>query len=322
MSNDFLYVRRASRAVGLYVGVASALIIAAGVGLLVLVILLTSRREGAEHGPGVGGDHSGDDFVVDIDKVLPAVILLGVVGVLLLAVVAWLAARRSVQPLSDALRLQQDFVADASHELRTPLTTLTSRIQVLQRRHARGEPIEDNLAALRRDATMMNDVLNDLLISAEQNTPAAAGPALVSVAAEAAAASLQALADQASVTLIVDADQDVAVRVPPVTLMRAIVALVDNAVQHSPEDGIVRITVRSAESFALIRVADEGGGISGIAVDRVFDRFARSADSGRRRGFGLGLSLVRDIAVRAGGSIEVEATSDRGTTFLVRLPAA
>ena len=110
------------------------------------------------------------------------------------------------------------------------------------------------------------------------------------------------------------------VALPSVTLVRLVVALVDNAVQHSPAGAAVTVTAAVEGGTAAIRVADHGSGIHGIAPDAVFERFARSTESGRRRSFGLGLSLVRDVAERAGGSVAVESTSDAGTTFLLRLP--
>ncbi len=150
------------------------MIVAMGIGILIAVILATSRREGEEHGGGWfdGPGGTRDDFIVDIDVVVPTVIVLGVIGVVLLGLVAAIAARRSVRPLGEALRRQRNFVADASHELRTPLTTLTSRIQVMQRRLERGDDIGPGLVELRRDADSLGDVLNDLLISAEgESTP-------------------------------------------------------------------------------------------------------------------------------------------------------
>ena len=103
---------------------------------------------------------------------------------------------------------------------------------------------------------------------------------------------------------------------------RIIVALLDNAVQYSPSKATVSVRVCREGRFAAIRVADQGNGITGIAADRVFDRFARSTESGRRRGFGLGLSLVREVAVRAGGAVAVEHTSSKGTTLRLMLPLA
>lgn len=321
--DDRRRVQRTALSIGLSVGIASAVVITAGVGILVAVILVGQRRESAEHGGEFPEGHgSGDDFVIDADRMLPLVIVLGLIGVVLLGVVAWIAARRSVRPLGEALRLQRNFVADASHELRTPLTTLSSRIQVLQRRQERGEPIGETIVELRRDAAMMTDVLNDLLLAAEGGTGPAGEPASVVTAVTTAVESLRPLADEAGVALTIDSRQDPAVSLPSVTLVRLVVALVDNAVQHSPAGSSVVVGVSAQDGSAAIRVTDRGSGIHGIEPAAVFQRFSRSAESGRRRGFGLGLSLVRDVAVRAGGSVEVESTSDAGTTFLLRLPIA
>lgn len=321
IDDDSLQVRRASRAIGFYVAFASAIIISSGVGVLVTIILFTSRREGMEHVSGAGSGR-GDELVVDVDQVLPAVVLLGVLGVAVLGFVAWLAARRSVRPLEAALRLQRNFVADASHELRTPLTTLSSRIQVLQRRHQRGERIDASITELRRDAAMMNDVLDDLLLTAEAGASTASEPSDVLAAIENAVTAVGAVADDAQVSIRIESPPDLVVKLPPVTLVRVVLALVDNAVQHSPSGSTVTISALRAGHAAAIRVTDRGTGVTGIARERVFDRFARSTENGRRRGFGLGLSLVRDVAIRAGGSIEVEDTSPAGTTFLLRLPLA
>jgi two-component system OmpR family sensor kinase len=317
--DDRRRVQRAALSIGLYVAIASAIVIAAGVGILLAVILLNRRPEGGERDGGFPHEGSGDDFVIDADRLLPWVLVLGLLGVVLLALVAWLAARRAVRPLGDALRLQRNFVADASHELRTPLTTLTSRIQVLQRRQERGEPIEGTIVELRRDADMMTDVLTDLLLAAEGGA-VATGAASVGDAVTSAVDSLRPLADEAGVALTVDAREPGIVALPSVTLVRLVVALVDNAVQHSPAGAKVTVTAVVEGGTAAIRVADRGPGIHGIAPNEVFERFARSAESGRRRSFGLGLSLVRDVAERAGGSVAVESTSDAGTTFLLRLP--
>lgn len=322
MSEDDRQIRRSSRSVGLSMGITSALIVTAGVSVLVTIILLTARRAGEEHGGTIGSGRLQDDFVVDIAVVLPTVIALGAVGVAMLGFVAWFAAHRSVKPLGEALRRQRNFVADASHELRTPLTTLTSRIQLLQRRHQRGEPVEDVVAELRQDAAMMSDVLNDLLLSAEAGQEDRTETVIVADAATAAVRSVAGLVAAASVRLTVDADEQVAVALPQVTLVRIIVALLDNAVQHSPSNSTVSISVCREGRFAAIRVADQGNGIIGIAADRVFDRFARSTESGRRREFGLGLSLGREVAVHAGGAVAVERTSSKGTTLLLMLPLA
>lgn len=322
-SDDRRRVQSAALRVGLWVGAASALIIAAGVAVLVTVILVRARpeREAEDDHHLVPGGGGGDEIVVDVDRILPWVIALGVLGVLLLTIVAWLAARRSVHPLAEALRAQRAFVSDASHELRTPLTALDSRIQIVQRRYERGDPIDDALVDLRRNASAMDDVLTDLLLTAESD---AAGDLAVSDAAACArdaAAALAPVADERGVSLVVDAPPHAQAAIAPVTLTRLCIALVDNALQHSPEGASVRVRVERADDRVLVRVIDEGPGIAEDQRERIFERFARSGETGRRRGFGLGLALVRDVADRHGGAVSVERTSPAGTTFLLAVPA-
>ena len=327
-AGDRRRVQQAALRVGAVVGIGSAVVLAGGVAILLAVLLAGARRDdahehGGGHGGGPGGD--GDRFVIDVDHVLPWVVGLGLVGVLLLAIVAWLGARRAVRPLEGALRLQRTFVADASHELRTPLTALSSRVQLLQRRIARGEDPESTLAALREDVAVMDAVLPDMLLAAESGQ--SSETAVVSDAVTEAVRTATPLADDAGVVLGIRgaADQAAAsgavrARIPTVTLTRLCIALLDNAVQHTPRGSAVEISASAEGGRVAVRVTDAGSGIAPQDIDRIFERFARGHEAGRRRGFGLGLALVREAAAAVGGSIVVERTSPAGTTFLLTLP--
>ncbi|GAA4477891.1 HAMP domain-containing sensor histidine kinase [Microbacterium panaciterrae] len=325
-SADRERVRRSARQIGLWTGVASAVVIAAGVGILIAIILITShplgdlgRPRGGPVGPDTGGNP--DHVYVDVDRVVPWVIVLGIVGVALLGLIAWFAARRAVAPLEVALRAQRDFVADASHELRTPLTALSSRVQILQRRVARGEPVDDALERLRGDTATMDDILTELLLAAQADQgPVEAAVSDAAGSVRAAMELLQPIAESAGVVLHADVDTEITVAVPAVTLTRLCTALLDNAVQHAPRGTTVTAGVRADGGFAEIRVTDRGPGVRGEDRERIFTRFARGPETGRRRGFGLGLALVRGMATRYGGSVGIESTSESGTTFLLRLP--
>jgi len=73
---------------------------------------------------------------------------------------------------------------------------------------------------------------------------------------------------------------------------------------------------------AVIDIADTGSGIAAAEVDRVFDRFHSGYQKAGRRSYGLGLALAREVVIRHGGRLSVEATSGSGTTFRVWLPRA
>ncbi|MFV0373739.1 sensor histidine kinase [Microbacterium sp.] len=312
-------VRRSAWRVGILVGIASAVVLTVGVTTLVAVLVRTSRPErGHRHEVG-----ERDRVVVDLDESVWWIVVLGVVGVAVMGLIGWLAARWAVRPLVSALSMQRRFVADASHELRTPLTALSSRVQVLQRRQARGDPIDDTVENLRHDVAVMDAVLTDMLLAAEgthSETPP--GGADVTVCVRDAVGTVAPLADAGQVSVRVTGERDRRAALPPVTLTRLLTAMLDNAVQHAPAGTEVTVEVEPAGDVVEVRIADRGPGIDPADVERIFERFARSGESGRRRGFGLGLALVREAATRYGGSVTVAETSPSGSTFLLRLPAA
>lgn len=314
-------VQRSALRVGLTVGAASAAIVGLITAVTVAVMFATSRPDPR---PGPGRPERWDDRVIDLDDVVPIAIGLGVIGVVALGVIAWYMARRAARPLAEALQVQRAFVADASHELRTPLTTLTSRIQLAQYRLERGGDVDAVLGDLRRDAAVMDDVLSDLLLTAES---AGARPgddtavASVSVAADGAIGLIAPRAAEAGIRMERSVPAGMEAAADGTALMRALVALLDNAVRFSPADGVIRVTATAVGRRLEIRVSDQGGGMTGDP-ERLFERFARDDTSSAHRGFGLGLPLVRDIATRFGGTVHVERTSEQGTTFLLELPAA
>ena len=253
---------------------------------------------------------------------------MGLLGIIALGATSWYLARRAAQPLAAALEVQRSFVADASHELRTPLTTLTSRIQLAEHRAARGGDVGGALADLRRDAAVMDAVLTDLLVTAESAGTTGAdahAAATVGAAAREAASVLAPRAAEADVSVAVEVADELVVAADAVALQRALTALLDNALRFAPRGSTVEVSAVVVGRRVDIRVVDHGPGIRGIDPEHVFDRFARAegaGDGSGRRGFGLGLALVRDLAHRFGGTVAVEETSASGTTFLLSLPAA
>ena len=108
----------------------------------------------------------------------------------------------------------------------------------------------------------------------------------------------------------------------PPLLEQAVVNLLDNAIQYSPEKSAVRIAVIPQEPETLIRVQDQGAGIAKEHLPRLFERFYR-ADKARSRelgGTGLGLAIAKHIVQVHNGHITVESTPGKGSTFTIHLP--
>ena len=212
--------------------------------------------------------------------------------------------------LERAREAERRFVGDASHELRTPLTALRGNAAYAARHGADAAVLAD----LEADAERLSVVLDDLLALAREDAaaPAAGEPVdLVAVAREAAAldprGELEAPADGAPVT----------VRGERHALERAVSNLVRNARRHGPPDGRITVSVGrdDAGERAWLAVADEGPGLTGQEAAHAFERFWRGPQA-VGEGSGLGLPIVRAIAERHGGRVEV-----RGARFTLDLPA-
>ncbi|MBA8988895.1 signal transduction histidine kinase [Curtobacterium pusillum] len=313
--------RRSATRMGVQVAVVSAALVLSIVALVVVYVLwqLTPAQQQETHGP--------EDVHVYLDTVDLAIAIgvLSGAAILFAGVASWIIARRAVRPIAEALTMQRAFVADASHELRTPLTVLDARVQQLRAMIDTADPRRPVVDDVRDDTRVLVDIVNDLLEAARgagEAVPTALGPELV-----AAERDMAVLAEQNRVRLRTT-PTDAVVTVPATSLRRTIVALVDNAIAHSPAGGTVTVTAAVEDGFVSLRVRDEGAGIAGIAPRRVFERFAHGTPTGppqdgrTRSGSGIGLALVRDVAVRHGGDVRVEHTGPHGTTFLLRLPVA
>ena len=107
----------------------------------------------------------------------------------------------------------------------------------------------------------------------------------------------------------------------PVLFRRALSNLLSNALNHTPEDGHVRIGLREAPDALVVSVADDGHGMPEEHLPRVFDRFYRISDApGRSHGSGLGLAIVKSIVDLHGGGVHLQSAPGKGTVVEMRFP--
>jgi signal transduction histidine kinase len=264
-------------------------------------------------------------------QVIQTVLLVG--GLLVLIVsfgFGTIYARRALVPIREslasqrtALRRQREFAADASHELRTPLTVIRSSVEHLERH--RDEPVASVGSALEDiddEVRHMTAMVEDLLLLARSDSGAVAlehvPVDLGDVAADGASAMAKPASDR-GVRVEVDLQPAVVVG-DPARLRQLVMILVDNAIRHSPADGLVGVAVRAAPNGAVLMVQDDGPGIRPEDLPHVFERFYR-APSSPGGGTGLGLAIASWIVERHGGRIEVTNRTEGGARFVVRLPA-
>lgn len=325
VDSDTRAVRRASRFVGLWITIASGALVIAAIGAAFFFILDQLRPSELSEKP-LPGEHK---IYIDTTGALIAFVIVGILAVAIAGVLSLVITRRAVLPLGRALRIQRTFVQDASHELRTPLAVLDARLQILQRSLDEHDPSRETVEQLREDTRTLIEIVNDLLLAADADeNSSASAPVAVEPAVRSAVDAMAVLARPRGIEIALTVAEGTkpATRVPETSLQRCLTALLDNAVAHSPNDTTIRVRVDADRREVAISVADEGTGIQGIEPRRIFDRFAHAAPTSApalpRTSFGIGLALVRDIATRHGGTVDVAETSPEGTTLVLTLPLA
>ncbi|MEU0550252.1 HAMP domain-containing sensor histidine kinase [Micromonospora sp. NPDC005979] len=220
-------------------------------------------------------------------------------------------------------QLRRAMVSDIAHELRTPVTTIRGWLEAAEDGVA---PLDRRLvSSLLEEATLLQHVIADLQDLAEAEAGALRlHPETVYLAdlLGQVAEAYRVQADRAGVTLSVLLDADPQVYADPVRLRQVVGNLVGNAVRHTPTGGSVTISAGAADGQVTIAVADTGSGISAEHLPRVFDRFWRAEKSRSRQtgGSGLGLAIVRKLVEAHQGTVQVESTPTKGSTFTVHLP--
>jgi len=222
--------------------------------------------------------------------------------------------------------IRRDFVANVSHELKTPVGALNLLAEAV------GEAKDDPEAVVRFSGRMhteserltrlvqqiidLSRLQNDLL--SDDATTIKVGE-LISEACEHSATD----AEHKNIEIATAVEPDLYVHGDRAQLHAAVSNLVENAVTYSPEGSRVSVSASLMDEHVRLTVADNGIGIPGDELDRIFERFYR-VDPARARatgGTGLGLSIVKHVAASNGGSVEVWSEPGLGSSFTLVLPA-
>ena len=248
---------------------------------------------------------------------------LGVLGISSAA--GYFLAGRTLKPIKDMVEEQGRFVTDASHELRTPLTSLKSEIEISLR--DKKLTLTDAKQVLQSNMEEVNNLqyLSDNLIKLTQYQKANGNFEefnLLEIVSE-SKRKLNILAKRKNIKIKEDIENQI-IKGERQGLIELFVILLDNAIKYSPKGTTVNILSKTANEHIKISVSDKGVGIDEKDLPHLFDRFFR-ADKSRTKlelkGYGLGLSIAKQIVLRHSGSIVVASNLGKGTTFTVSLPS-
>lgn len=220
--------------------------------------------------------------------------------------------------VSQALKMQREFVADVSHELRTPLTTVRGNLALL--RHEPPLPVEEQVDIL-TDLMEESDRLIRLVNNMLQLARADAGHNL-NIEAVPLRPVIEEVCQQAGQS---DHKRKIDKNVPDLTalcdrdaLKQVLLILLDNAFKHS--QGTIRVMAEAQAEQVVISVCDNGPGIPPEALEHLFDRFYRANPDPATPGFGLGLPIAKALVEGQSGSIAIDSQVGCGSIVRLRLP--
>ena len=232
-----------------------------------------------------------------------------------------LAFNRLLLRLEETFATQRQFSANAAHELRTPLAVMSTKFEVFEKNKNPDEAdYKEAIGMARTQTDRLSHVIDILLEMTElQSAPKSDSISLAEITEE-VICDLVAVAEKKSISLVQD-DGEARLTGSDTLVYRAIYNLIENAIKYNKEDGKVSVAITEDENFAKVIITDTGSGIAKEDWDKIFEPFFR-VDKSRSRsmgGAGLGLALVKEIAVRHGGDVKVIESSNKGSSIELSL---
>jgi signal transduction histidine kinase len=230
------------------------------------------------------------------------------------------------EALEAADRLKSDFIQHVSYELRSPLTSIIGFAEMLSDETVGSlNPTQrDYMDHIASSSSSLLAIINDILDLATVDAGIMSLDLRDTDVAAVAASAVEGLRDRLSeqrITLDVAIPKEIGTfHVDEQRVRQILFNLVSNAIRFSNAGGNVRLEGAREENWIVLTVTDDGVGIPDDVMPTIFEPFEAHGAQGRRRGAGLGLSIVKSLVELHGGQVDIRSEEGMGTTAIVRLP--
>ncbi|MBI5098730.1 MAG: DUF3365 domain-containing protein [Nitrospirae bacterium] len=223
---------------------------------------------------------------------------------------------------------KSDFIAKISHELRTPLTSIkgamdyiTTKLTMLSGTHSGTDELQDFFDVIRNNADrlirMVNDTLDIERIESGMFELEFSELDMLSLIKE-VITGVQSITSRKKITFKVTSNPNISVYADEDRIRQVLINLISNAINYSPEESEIHISVTEAQEKLTISIKDEGPGIPAEVQKKIFDKFYTIS---KRHGTGLGLAICKGIIEAHHGGIDVASSGNvKGSTFYFTLP--
>ena len=232
---------------------------------------------------------------------------------------------RTPEP-SSLLGLQEDFLDNLVQELRAPITHMKTALSLLESKQIKGEQRQRYLQMVSDQCDRQNSLVSGLLGLLQLDTPIESDYLRLDDVVPGIVSTYQPLAEEREILL----GYTIPANLPPIScpnnwFRQIIINLLNNSLQFTTAKGRVFVQAfpRNNNEQVEISVTDTGVGIPSKEITKIFDGFYRTkpTNEGTVLGAGLGLTLVKQLVDRCGGTISVKSKPGKGTTFKILMPA-
>ena len=251
------------------------------------------------------------------------------IALILIAISSWWLSKLAMQPIYQSYQQQQQFTANAAHELRSPLASLLATVEAILRvPQANYEDTQIMLYKVEKQGRRLSNLIADLLLlsNLEQNSfPKKFQSCCLNDLVSDLTEEMSELATASDIHLTSQVpSMEIYVLGNESQLYRLVLNLISNAIQYTPAQGDVHISLEVYDHNAVIAVKDTGIGIPKTEQNRIFDRFYRvNGDrSSKTGGTGLGLAIVQAIAKKHQANLKVTSQDGKGSLFTLELAIA
>ncbi len=258
------------------------------------------------------------------ERVLYLVLFTGIMFIMLIGIVFMV---RAVIHESEVSRMKSEFVSNVSHELKTPLALIRMFGETLDAGIVTDEKKRREFySIIRKESERLSHLINNVLDFSRMDTGAKEyyfeESDLVKVVKNSLEAYKFHIRENGFEIESELPDEAVLLKIDKDAISQALLNLLSNAVKYSDERKYIKVEVHKNSSLALISVTDQGVGIPKEERKKIFEKFyrVRAARGEKKRGSGLGLTLVKHIVEAHSGTIEVESVVGEGSKFTLKIP--
>jgi|ERR1051326_2703340 signal transduction histidine kinase len=242
---------------------------------------------------------------------------------LILLVIAFLRVRNTFKKEAELAERQKNFLLSVTHELKSPIASTKLAIETVLKRELEKEKQKEILSNAIRDTDRLNVLVENILLASRMEGTAfelhKENVNLSEYVEEGMKQTVQTFNPKQKIAL--DIQPNVSFSIDKTIFPSIILNLFENAVKYSPENSMIKISLKEQGNGVILSVADQGIGISSAEKENIFKKFYRigSEETRKTKGTGLGLYIVKYLTEKHGGEILVRDNTPRGSIFEVIL---